>query len=138
MQLSGKRLLVVSNRLPIVVIKDGEQWKVEPSSGGLITALTPVMRENRGIWVGWPGCGPEAPATSLLDEYNAKQDYELKAVVLTAEDVEKFYRGFSNRTIWPLFHDLLSLTACPENSAVSHLILRYKATSPFSNETTSQ
>jgi trehalose 6-phosphate synthase/phosphatase len=107
MQLSGKRLLVVSNRLPVVIIEDGEQWKVEPASGGLITALTPVMRENRGTWVGWPGCGSEAPAASLLNEYNAKQDYELKEVTLTVEDIQKFYRGFSNRTIWPLFHDLL-------------------------------
>ncbi len=107
MQLSGKRLLVVSNRLPVVVTKDDEQWKVEPSSGGLITALSPVMRENRGTWVGWPGCGPEAPVASLLGEYNSKQGYELRTVTLTEEDVQKFYRGFSNRTIWPLFHDLL-------------------------------
>ncbi len=107
MQLSGKRLLVVSNRLPVVIIRDDDRWKVEPASGGLITALAPVIRENRGTWVGWPGCGPEAPALSLLEAYSAELDYELKPVVLTDEDVQKFYRGFSNRTIWPLFHDLL-------------------------------
>lgn len=107
MQLSGRRLLVVSNRLPVVVTKDDQQWHVEPASGGLITALSPVMRANRGRWVGWPGCGPEAPAASLLQEYSSGQEYELKPVILTDEDVEKFYRGFSNRTIWPLFHDQL-------------------------------
>jgi len=107
MQLSGKRLLVVSNRLPVVIIRDDDRWKVEPGSGGLITALSPVIRENRGIWVGWPGCGPQAPALSLLQEYSEELDYELKPVILTDKEVQKFYRGFSNQTIWPLFHDLL-------------------------------
>jgi trehalose 6-phosphate synthase/phosphatase len=107
MDLQNKRLLVISNRLPVIVISDGEQWNVQPSSGGLITALAPVMRRNRGMWVGWPGCGTEAPAASLLKEYSSRSDYVLKPVSLTDEEVHKFYRGFSNQTIWPLFHDLL-------------------------------
>jgi trehalose 6-phosphate synthase len=107
MQLLGKRLLVVSNRLPVVIVRKHEQWRVEPASGGLITALSPVMSQNRGRWVGWPGCGPDAPASSLLEAYSSENDYELKPVVLTDEDVENFYRGFSNSTIWPLFHDQL-------------------------------
>jgi len=107
MQLQGRRLLVVSNRLPVVIVRDRNQWKIEPGSGGLITALAPVMRQNQGVWVGWPGCGPEAPAASLLETYSAEQNYILKPVHLTDADVEKFYRGFSNQTIWPLFHDLL-------------------------------
>ncbi len=107
MQLSGRRLLVVSNRLPVAVIDDNGNWKVGPGAGGLVTALAPVMRENRGVWVGWPGCGSEAPAVSLIEAYSTQQDYDLKPVILAEEDVRKFYRGFSNQTIWPLFHDLL-------------------------------
>ena len=107
MQLSGQRLLVVSNRLPVIITEDDGDWKVEPSSGGLITALSPLMQENHGVWVGWAGCEPEAPAISLLKTYSAEQNYELKPVLLTEGEVQKYYRGFSNQTIWPLFHDLL-------------------------------
>ena len=102
-----KRLIVVSNRLPIVVSQDGEQWLVKPGSGGLITALEPLMRKNHGVWVGWPGCGPEAPIEEHLDSYAAELGYSLKAVPLEEDEVEKYYRGFSNEALWPLFHDLL-------------------------------
>lgn len=121
MRLSIKRLLVVSNRLPVVVTRDDDQWKVEPASGGLITALAPVMRENRGTWVGWPGCGPEAPAVPLLETHSAELNYELKPVILTEGDVQKFYRGFSNQTIWPLFHDLLGYCTFDANQWSSYV-----------------
>ncbi|MFQ6007412.1 MAG: hypothetical protein ACE5K8_00520 [Candidatus Zixiibacteriota bacterium] len=81
MFLSGKRLLVASNRLPVAIVNDDGQWKVEPGTGGLITALAPVMRRSRGIWIGWPGCGPEAPAESLLEEYSIQQEFDLKPVI---------------------------------------------------------
>jgi trehalose 6-phosphate synthase/phosphatase len=107
MYLPGKRLLVASNRLPVAIVNDDGQWKVEPGAGGLITALAPVVRRSRGIWIGWPGCGPDAPAESLLEDYSSQQEFDLKPVILTDEEVQKYYRGFSNQTIWPLFHDLL-------------------------------
>ncbi len=107
MELSGRRLLVVSNRLPVTIDRDDSGWKVQAASGGLITALAPVMRQNQGMWVGWPGCGPEAPVESLLEEYRERLHYDLRPITLTDEQVKKFYRGFANRTIWPLFHDLL-------------------------------
>ncbi|UCD64534.1 MAG: trehalose-6-phosphate synthase [Candidatus Zixiibacteriota bacterium] len=102
-----KKLFIVSNRLPIMVARDGDEWMVNASSGGLITALAPLMKRNHGIWLGWPGCGPEAPVESLLEAHSAEQGYELRPVTLEEEQVEKYYRGFSNQTIWPLFHDLL-------------------------------
>ncbi|MFH1374193.1 MAG: trehalose-6-phosphate synthase [bacterium] len=107
MSLSEKRLLVVSNRLPVVISRNDDRYEIEPGSGGLVTALAPLMRQNRGVWVGWPGCGPEVPAETLLSAHSSDRDYELKPVNLTDDDVGKFYRGFCNRTIWPLFHDLL-------------------------------
>ncbi len=69
--------------------------------------MAPLMRANKGLWVGWPGCSDEAPVHSLLRDLGHDLDYELLPVVLTEEDVELFYRGFCNQTIWPLFHDLL-------------------------------
>jgi len=49
-----KRLIVVSNRLPIVVTKEDDGWQIRPGSGGLITALNPILKEKKNLWVGWP------------------------------------------------------------------------------------
>ncbi|OEU64080.1 MAG: trehalose-6-phosphate synthase [Desulfuromonadales bacterium C00003094] len=102
-----RRLLVVSNRLPAVVERRGEEWQITPGSGGLVTALAPVMRQQQGLWIGWPGCGDEAPLGPLLAQFTQDNGYSLAAVPLSADEVEKYYRGFSNEALWPLFHDLL-------------------------------
>ncbi len=102
-----RRLLVVSNRLPAVIERQGEEWQIIPGSGGLVTALAPVMRQQQGLWSGWPGCGDEAPLDQLLGRFAQDNGYSLAAVPLSADEVEKYYRGFSNEALWPLFHDLL-------------------------------
>ncbi len=102
-------LLIVSNRLPIVVKnKESGGWQVEPGSGGLVTALKPVLRQYGGSWVGWPGEAVEdAPLDELLEKVGGELGCEFHAVNLSADLVEGFYYGFSNETLWPLFHDLL-------------------------------
>jgi len=107
MFIEDQRLLVVSNRLPVVVYRDKESWKIKPSSGGLVTAMAPIMRQNRGVWIGWPGCTPDAPAKSLLANHSASQNYDLIPVSMTDSEIKRYYRGFANGSIWPLFHDLL-------------------------------
>ena len=102
-----KRLVVVSNRLPIAINQVGENWQIKPGSGGLVTAMAPLMKVNQGTWVGWPGCGPEAPVDKLVEEFSQNEGYSLKPVPLEEDEVEKYYRGFSNEALWPLFHDLL-------------------------------
>ncbi len=102
-----KGLIIVSNRLPIVVGQQEGSWRISPGSGGLVTALAPVMKAKSGLWIGWPGCGEAAPLEPLFDRFGREQGYRLQAVPLTAEEEEKFYLGFSNETLWPLFHDLL-------------------------------
>jgi trehalose 6-phosphate synthase len=109
------RLIVVSNRLPLVFKKTAEgKWHAESGSGGLVSALVPVLRNRGGTWIGWPGSAePEGEMRGELDEALAEASseagYALKPVSLTAEDVRDFYLGFSNEVIWPLFHDLPSL-----------------------------
>jgi alpha,alpha-trehalose-phosphate synthase [UDP-forming] len=96
------RFVVVSNRLPVdrVVAEDGSPaWKQSP--GGLVTALEPVMRHADGAWVGWVG----APDVELPPFTHA--GIRVVPVALTAADVEDFYEGFSNDTIWPLYHDVI-------------------------------
>jgi len=101
------RLVIVSNRLPIVIGREENHWRIDPGSGGLVTALAPIMRRNSGLWVGWPGCGEEAPLEELFARFSAEQGYRLAPVPLSEEQVEKYYLGFANETLWPLFHDLL-------------------------------
>ncbi len=103
-----KPLIIVSNRLPVVISRDEKNnWRVEPAAGGLVTALAPLMRREHGLWIGWPGSPPDSPAGALLDEYRQEAGFDLRSVPLTDSEVEKYYHGFSNETIWPLFHDLL-------------------------------
>jgi trehalose 6-phosphate synthase len=94
--------VVVANRLPIDMerLPDGSvTWKRSP--GGLVTALEPLLRKQRGAWIGWPGIvdGPEEPIV--------EEDLQLFPVRLSAEDVAEYYEGFSNATLWPLYHDVI-------------------------------
>ncbi|MBU8810873.1 alpha,alpha-trehalose-phosphate synthase (UDP-forming) [Mycolicibacterium goodii] len=94
--------VVVANRLPVDLerLPDGTtRWKRSP--GGLVTALEPLLRKRRGSWIGWAGV-PDS------DEEPIVQDgMQLHPVRLSADDVAKYYEGFSNATLWPLYHDLI-------------------------------
>ena len=95
--------LVLSNRLPVdrVTNRDGSQdWK--PSPGGLVTALEPVMHAHDGAWIGWTGV-PNDP----VEPFEA-DGIRLVPVELSEEEVERYYEGFSNDTLWPLYHDVIA------------------------------
>ncbi|MCH7478467.1 MAG: trehalose-6-phosphate synthase, partial [SAR324 cluster bacterium] len=106
---ADKRLIIVSNRLPISLRKDQGRWLADPSAGGLVTALAPVLRNRGGVWIGWPGVPDLDRARSVLDAATRGVGYTLVPVNLTAEDLDQYYYGFSNEIIWPLFHSLQSL-----------------------------
>jgi trehalose 6-phosphate synthase/phosphatase len=96
-------MVVVSNRLPVDYL-GGEgadtQWKASP--GGLVTALEPIMRAADGAWVGWAG---------VADREFAPFEHggiSIVPVPLSAEEVEDYYEGFSNDTLWPLYHDVIA------------------------------
>jgi trehalose 6-phosphate synthase/phosphatase len=105
-----KRLIVVSNRLPYVLEKqNGDRWVLNPGSGGLVTALLPVLRDRGGIWIGWSGINEEVPDLDrIFREAGRDAGYALKPVSLTSDEVDKYYHGYSNESVWPLFHDLQS------------------------------
>ncbi len=104
-------LVVASNRLPFVLTRNERgQLRSTPGSGGLVTALLPVLRDRGGIWVGWPGLTePVQDLEQLLAEATRQAGYQLKPVLLTEAERQKFYNGFANEVVWPLFHDLQSL-----------------------------
>lgn len=108
----GERLVIVANRLPVVLKQDDYgEWELEPGSGGLITALAPVLKDRGGMWIGWPGAVTEdgLDVEKLLAKPSQRSGYLLKPVLLTAEERNNFYHGFSNEIIWPMFHDLQNL-----------------------------
>ncbi len=104
------RLIVVSNRLPVILKHEDGRWIFRPGSGGLVGALAPVLRNRGGTWIGWPGVVEgEAPLLSqLLRQATRDSGYTLKPVTFGAAERDDFYHGFSNEVIWPLFHDLQS------------------------------
>lgn len=89
------KLTVIANRLPVERANDG--WELAP--GGLVTALRPVLRDTGGIWVGWTGESGNAP-----EPFEAS-DLHLVPVRLSKGEIENYYEGFSNGTLWPLYHD---------------------------------
>jgi len=95
--------VVVSNRLPVdrQTGPDGEaSWTRSP--GGLVTALEPVMRERDGAWIGWGG----QPDLDLAPFDN--EGIHIVPVPLSADEIENYYEGFSNDTLWPLYHDVIA------------------------------
>ena len=109
MSRSAHRLLVVSNRLPIVLERKSGGWGLKPGSGGLVSALAPVLSRRGGVWIGWPGLPLERGGAweGVLAEGYQKRGYGLVPVLLSDSEVKGFYEGFSNAILWPLFHDLL-------------------------------
>jgi trehalose 6-phosphate synthase len=96
-------LVVVANRMPVdrVVDDNGEvSWRRSP--GGLVSALEPVMRRNNGAWIGWPG-DTDSEVEPFEDD-----GLTLVPVTMSAQEHEEFYEGFSNATLWPLYHDLVA------------------------------
>lgn len=105
-----KRLVVVSNRLPIVLAKEGEdKWRIRSGSGGLVTALAPVLKDRGGLWIGWPGIVGELDIRKPISFETKDFGYTLIPVLMTQSELDSYYCGFSNMIIWPLFHDLLTL-----------------------------
>jgi trehalose 6-phosphate synthase len=99
----GSSFVVVANRLPVdrITGPDGSQsWRRSP--GGLVTALEPIMRKRDGAWVGWSGdaCTEDEPFES--------DGMHLYPVPLSEEEVARYYEGFSNATLWPLYHDCVA------------------------------
>jgi trehalose 6-phosphate synthase len=102
---SRSPFVVVANRLPVDRV-DGEDGDDGPtyrrSPGGLVSALAPVLRSRSGVWVGWPGGEDDDTEPFSTDGMS------LSPVALSHQDLEYFYEGMSNATIWPLYHDLVA------------------------------
>lgn len=123
---SSRRLIIVSNRLPYSVERgpDGAPRLVR-SSGGLVSGLAPLHEKPGNLWIGWDGEAAPAgtpagtPSEAAADAVPAPSpdvgaghedvdrlfaEHGCIPISLSAEEVEGYYEGYSNSTIWPLFH----------------------------------
>lgn len=109
------KIIIVSNRLPVSIQKKDGEFTLLKSSGGLVSAMSSVYNQENVVWIGWPGISvtnkeEEQYITELL------AGNKMKPVFLEEAVMEKFYSGFSNNTIWPLFHYFPKLTDIQEGS----------------------
>jgi trehalose 6-phosphate synthase/phosphatase len=115
------RLIIVSNRLPFTVSIKDQQPHFEPSSGGLATGLwsylerakTQSEKDFEFLWLGWPGMTIAAEHEREVETYSQK--FRAVPVQIPQEVSDRFYHGFCNNTLWPLFHYFPSLTQYNEN-----------------------
>ena len=113
--------MVVSNRLPFSVAGTNGAYEFRESTGGLVTGLASYLSSLGSdpnapaeyIWVGWPGATIEPGAQQGITE-RALKEYHSVPVFLSEGDMDQFYLGFCNKTIWPLFHSFPSLTVYDE------------------------
>ena len=93
------RLVVVANRLPVSLASPDqvEDWKTSP--GGLVSALAPILQAHDGAWIGWTGHADHEP------EPFSHEGIHLIPTRLDESEFEHHYLGFSNSTLWPLYHD---------------------------------
>lgn len=108
------RLIIVSNRLPITIgVREGGELIYHPSAGGLATGLNSLDESIDRLWIGWPGKEIQNDwVREAVKKDLARRD--LIPVFLSEEDIEQYYRGFSNKTIWPHFHYFTQFTTYDE------------------------
>lgn len=98
------KLIVASARLPVTMSHRHDVWSVQPSTGGLVTALKSVAERRPFTWLGWPGSHvPEADHAAVARELAL---HGSAPVFIPKGEIPGFYEGFSNRVLWPLFHAL--------------------------------
>ena len=98
------RLLIVSNRLPVTIRQDDDNYAVERSSGGLATALSHPHAALDSLWLGWPGASYDSADDRRRLTRLLRDTYRFSPVYLTDEQVQRYYYGFSNGALWPLCH----------------------------------
>src|SRR5262245_6489098 len=96
-----QRLVVVSNRLPIILTKENNEIHAKAGEGGLVSALSPLLREQNGLWIGWPGSSElsEEEIMNQMDKVKNDAGFAIAPVSLTEEDIDLFYQGFSNEIL---------------------------------------
>ncbi|MEM6643552.1 MAG: bifunctional alpha,alpha-trehalose-phosphate synthase (UDP-forming)/trehalose-phosphatase [Bacteroidota bacterium] len=108
------KTIIVSNRLPIKIKREKNQMIYMPSEGGLATGLGSIYKKGQNIWLGWPGLAVNKTAEKEAIKQRLIEE-SMRPVFLSAQEIEDFYEGFSNETLWPNFHYFNQYTVYDEN-----------------------
>lgn len=110
------RIIIVSNRLPVTVKREKEKLSYHQSVGGLATGMSSFHKDYQCLWVGWPGLAREQingdEKEELIEKLDQSGNYP---VFLSQSHIEKYYNGYCNKTIWPLFHCFNQFTEYQNN-----------------------
>ncbi|MDE1822803.1 MAG: bifunctional alpha,alpha-trehalose-phosphate synthase (UDP-forming)/trehalose-phosphatase [Candidatus Micrarchaeota archaeon] len=97
------RLIIISNRLPLSIKKSGKEYTIEQNVGGLATGLGSFYKDYNALWIGWadvPAQDREGVRRKMEREFNCYP------IFISEKLSERYYEGFANKTLWPLFHSL--------------------------------
>lgn len=119
------KTIIVSNRLPVRAEKDATGYHFKASEGGLATGLGSIYREGDNVWLGWPGIvfssvEEQKQVTADLSKEN------MAPVFLDVDDLEGYYLGFSNQTLWPAFHYFVQYITYNESQWQSYVAANQK------------
>jgi trehalose 6-phosphate synthase len=108
--LSDCKFILVSNREPYEHVRGVQAIEVRQPAGGLVSALDPTMRHIHGTWVAWGSGTADRDTADGMGRIRVPPDehsYTLRRVWLDDADIEGYYHGFANRSLWPLCHMLI-------------------------------
>ena len=113
--------IIVSNRLPVQIVLENEKLEVTPSVGGLATGMKSVHQDGDGIWIGWSGLDADTLSENQKEKVRkALVKEKCVPVALNQKDIDDFYLGFSNKTLWPLFHYFTEYTTFDNDQWLSY------------------
>ncbi len=100
---SGGRLIVVSNRAPVRIVRTGSESRFETTVGGVATAFVQLLDKYGGLWIAWSGGVEEfGPAMTAAPE----RRFAMHLKRLSESEVTLYYWGMCNRGLWPLMHQM--------------------------------
>ena len=126
------KTIIISNRLPVKIVQDNNELVYKASEGGLATGLNSVFKQGNNLWVGWPGLAIEKSQEEEVHSNLIKQ--HMKPVFLSSEEIEDFYEGFSNETLWPNFHYFNQYTVYKEELWLAYQRVNQKFAESLSEE----
>ena len=119
--------IIVSNRLPIQVTKLDNSFEFTSTSGGLATGMNSVHKGQESLWIGWPGINDDDIDKKIwapLKKSLKKDGYS--PVSLNSKEIEDFYYGLSNKSLWPLFHYFIEFSVFNEKQWNSYIKVNQK------------
>ncbi len=138
--MASSKLIILSTRLPFTVAKENGKLLYLPSAGGLVTGISSVTKPKNNIWIGWPGIASDnLTAQDKKDIISELKKHNCHPVFLTQAQIDAYYSGYCNATLWPLFHYFpnkarFSSAFWRQYKAVNQLF--YKATKSFIEKNT--